>query len=706
MKISLGMTLRSGAWGGGNQFGHALSRYLEERGIEVYYDLNDPELDLILLADPRIDLEITAYNHHDILHYLRRVNPNALVVQRVNECDERKAMQGEVNPKLRQAARIADHSVFVSGWLRDLHLAQGMETHAHSVILNGSEPMIFHPQGYRRWDGQEPLRLVTHHWGRDWLKGFDIYQQLDEWLADPRYQKRITFTYIGNLPDGFRFQRATYREPLSGKALADALRAQHVYITASRNEPGSNHQNEGALCGLPLLYIESGSIPEYAQGFGIAFTPETFQEKLDEMLASYDHWADRMADYPHTADHTSEAYYRLFMELLENREAILNRRRWVEQIRVVKGDRSTAVKWLRGLPQTILPFLESLKVPGQAGRFFPAGEGLTRAGREIALPFSCLALKTVYMLGAWDQQAEWLEFIRSFQVEGNPLGEAWGKNAFVDSPLTQRVIWQTRRWRRLWEKITPPKQMTPLQRLLSAESKQAIAALADVGAETTRPYQGFPVTPQALKRYLDSFDWSKPWASGAHLATLAVFYRTQAPRFLPDDRVQELLGICHEFVGNLVDPASGTYFRGQQPGHGELINGAMKILTALDWLEIPVHLPEKLIDTTLSQAPLSEGCHLVDAVYVLYRCGQQTDYRQKDIEAFCIQVVDMMIEHYNPLDGGFSYNVGSSQTHMHRVHITRGRPVSDIHGTVLLTWAAAMILHLLGEAEGWKVIRP
>lgn len=700
------MNLRSGAWGGGNQFGHALSHYLENQGVEVSYDLSDPNLDLILLADPRIDLEITAYNHHDILHYLRQVNTKAVVVHRINECDERKGFRDVVNPQLRQATRVADHTVFVSSWLRDLHLAQGMEPQAHSVILNGSNSSIFHAQGNRRWDRQEPLRLVTHHWGRDWLKGFDIYQQVDDWLADPRYQNRIAFTYIGNLPDGFRFRHATYLEPLSGKALADALRAQHVYLTASRNEPGSNHQNEGALCGLPLLYIDSGSIPEYAQGFGICFTPENFQEKLDEMLESYEQWADRMVDYPHTSDHTCTAYHRLFTDLLESRDVILTRRRWGKAIQGVKGDRAKAVTWLRGLPETILPFLESLKVPGQVGRFFPTSEGLTRAGREIALPFSCLALKTTFMLGAWNQQTEWLDFICSFQADGNPLGVNWGENAFIDSPLTQRVIWQTRRWQRLWEKIFLPKQLTPLQRLLSAESKQAIAALTDVGAGTPLPYRGFPTTPKALRRYLDSFDWSKPWASGAHLATIAVFYRTQAPRFLPDDRVQELLSICHKFVGSLVDPITGAYFRDQRPAHGELINGAMKILTALDWLEVPVHLPEKLITTTLSQTPLSEGCHLVDAVYVLYRCAQQTDYRRKDIEAFCIQMVDRMIEHYNPLDGGFSYNVGGSQTHMHRVHITRGRPVSDIHGTILLTWAASMILHLLGESADWQMIRP
>ncbi len=35
MKISLGMNLQLGPWGGGNQFGHTLAEYLNRKGVEV-----------------------------------------------------------------------------------------------------------------------------------------------------------------------------------------------------------------------------------------------------------------------------------------------------------------------------------------------------------------------------------------------------------------------------------------------------------------------------------------------------------------------------------------------------------------------------------------------------------------------------------------------------------------------------------------------
>lgn len=327
MKLSLGMKLRPGPWGGGNQFGLVLTRYLRQRGFEVSFGLDDRDLDLIVLFDPRIEGSTATYAQQEILYYLLRVNRRAVVIHRINECDERKGTT-TVNRQLMQANCFSDHTVFISAWLRDLFLGHGLRPSGHSVVRNGADSTIFHPAGCRRWNGVEKLRLVTHHWGGGLLKGFDIYRRLDELLGKPGIGEKVEFTYIGNLPDGFHFVNALYIEPLSGTELADAIRRNHVYITASQNEPAGMHHIEGAMCGLPLLYRESGALPEYCNGFGISFTTENFGQRLKEMMTSYGHWAGRMKDYPHTAERMCESYYHLFMDLLERREKILQRRKW------------------------------------------------------------------------------------------------------------------------------------------------------------------------------------------------------------------------------------------------------------------------------------------------------------------------------------------------------------------------------------------
>ena len=321
------MNLQLGPWGGGNQWGHSLAAFLRRKGVEVSFDLSDPSLDLIVLTEPRSHLKSSAYSDRDIIRYLLRKNPRTIVVHVVNECDERKGTTG-VNEMLIRANVCADHTVFVSTWLRDLFLRCRLRTSDPSVILNGANKEIFNARGHQRWDRSEKLRLVTHHWGANLLKGFDIYERLDRMLTASKFADKIEFTYIGNLPQSFRFAKARFVEAQSGVELTASIRSHHVYLTASQNEPAGMHHIEGAMCGLPLLYRESGGMPEYCSGFGVPFTTENFEQKLQEIIHTYDHWADRMEEYPHTAGRMGEQYYDQFVELLDRRDELIEQRTW------------------------------------------------------------------------------------------------------------------------------------------------------------------------------------------------------------------------------------------------------------------------------------------------------------------------------------------------------------------------------------------
>ena len=85
---------------------------------------------------------------------------------------------------LAEANRAADHTVFVSDWLRDYHASRWFDLmRPHSVILNGADPSIFHPIGAATWKPGTPLRLVTHHWSDNMSKGFELYARIDEVIA-------------------------------------------------------------------------------------------------------------------------------------------------------------------------------------------------------------------------------------------------------------------------------------------------------------------------------------------------------------------------------------------------------------------------------------------------------------------------------------------------------------------------------------------
>ena len=245
-------------------------------------------------------------------------NPKAVAVQRINECDERKNTRS-MNARLKLANYCMDHTIFIASWLKDIDLWHNNPGARSSVILNGGDTSVYHDEGYKPWNGQEPVKLVTHHWGGNWMKGFDVYQKLDEFIGSQTEGPKVEFTYIGNLPQGFEFKHSHHVAPLSGEELATELRKHHIYLTASINEPAGMHHIEGALCGMPLLYRESGGLPEYCNNFGESFNgPDDFQGALDRMLANYDKWLQSLENYPHTAEKMAQIYCDTFEKLAAN----------------------------------------------------------------------------------------------------------------------------------------------------------------------------------------------------------------------------------------------------------------------------------------------------------------------------------------------------------------------------------------------------
>lgn len=324
MKVAINQRVVDGPWGGGNRFVAALIERLAASGHVVAHDLESADIDIILVIDPRWRSPNISFGPRAIFNYLQFRNSKAIVVHRINECDERKNTRG-MNFRLRAANYCADHTVFVGSWLKDLNVWQRGER--HSVILNGADATVFKPGDNAVWNGSAPLKLVTHHWGGNWMKGFDIYSELDRMLDEPEWAAKVSFTYIGNLPRGFSFKHANYVQPLNGTALAAELRRHHGYISASINEPGGHHQNEGALCGLPLLYRRSGCMPEYCAGFGVDFDENDFPTRLDEYIRQYPALKSAMNVFPHTADAMVEHYLELFESLYAKRAEIAGQRR-------------------------------------------------------------------------------------------------------------------------------------------------------------------------------------------------------------------------------------------------------------------------------------------------------------------------------------------------------------------------------------------
>ena len=315
MKISFGSKIVTGPWGGGNLFLINLKNYLTSNGHQVVFGLDDKDVDIILFTDPRTGRGSTSLiSSKDIKKYKRHINKNVKVIQRINECDERKNTK-KINKLYLKSSEVADHVVFVSEWLRKIYLDLGMEKEKTSVIMSGSDTLIFNPIGATKKPVNRKFKVLTHHWSSNWMKGFELYLQLDKKLSEPTLKNKIEFTYIGNVDKKYEFSNTNILQPLSGLELAEEIKNHDIYITGSLNEPSGNHHIEAALCGLPILYFNSGGIPEYCQDYGLEIDIENFEEKILYMIDYYDIFKNKMKNYPFKSEKMPSNYLKLFNNL-------------------------------------------------------------------------------------------------------------------------------------------------------------------------------------------------------------------------------------------------------------------------------------------------------------------------------------------------------------------------------------------------------
>jgi len=309
MKILFTLEPQDKAMGGGNFFVENFIKFLKSKNHNIVFNL-EKEIDLIFIIDPRKG-KFKKYSIDNFIEY-KKNNPNVKIIHRVNECDIKREKSINIEPKLLETMKIADKVIFVSKWLEEYFITKYKLKINSTAILNGCNREHFFPKNKNL---SKKIKIVTHHWSDNYLKGFHIYNKIDKLL---KKKNNFEFIYIGRYNKDYNPKRINLISPKKGLELGSLLRDCDIYLTATQNEPGAMHYLEGISCGLPVLYCTGGGgVQEICCKYGEEFSDiDTFIEKLDLIKNNYDNYVNKI-DYEYlSSERCCQQYYDEIIKLI------------------------------------------------------------------------------------------------------------------------------------------------------------------------------------------------------------------------------------------------------------------------------------------------------------------------------------------------------------------------------------------------------
>jgi len=305
MKIYFNRRPILGPWGGGSKVLNEIVEECKSRSHELFFEEDiklSLDFDVIFCMDPRPN---HASNFYDLMS---KKNSGNIFVQRVGDLGTHG--KPDLLEVLKRTSSVVDKVIFPSEWAKN-YLTNISGIKDSVVIPNAPLKKFIDSKKSTKYSGGT-MKLVTHHWSDNNMKGFDVYEKLDKFCES---KGDTTFTYIGRKPSGVFLKNSI--GPQDVESLSRLLAQNHVYVTASKKEAGANHVLEAMALGLPILYHkDGGSINEYCQSRGIEYE-------------DFDHLIEILSDKSRIRDLQNVSYERTSLDMA--REYVDFFERWAHE---------------------------------------------------------------------------------------------------------------------------------------------------------------------------------------------------------------------------------------------------------------------------------------------------------------------------------------------------------------------------------------
>ena len=301
--------------GGVTSFRLKFENGLNERGLDVTYDLNQTSDAILVLAGTRklFPLWSARRRGQRIVQRLDGIN----WVHRVRWAGPRytvRAIYGNANLSFIRR-RLANHviyqSQFIKGWWEDWYRPARVPA---SVILNGVDLERYTPDGlHERPSGHYRLLIVEGSLAGAQNSGLFHAVELAERLS---HQYKIELCIVGRVDGHIKNQlqrhtsfRVRFLDAIPREQIPWIMRSSHVLFSAEVNPPCPNSVIEALACGLPVVGFDTGSLSEIVEkGAGVLAPYGTNPWKLQkpDISALVDAAREVLDDQPHFRKYARE----------------------------------------------------------------------------------------------------------------------------------------------------------------------------------------------------------------------------------------------------------------------------------------------------------------------------------------------------------------------------------------------------------------
>jgi glycosyltransferase involved in cell wall biosynthesis len=185
----------------------------------------------------------------------------------------------KADAKQKLVNRFADVTIFQSDYCR-------YSTRERFPVIGGDGPVIHNPVDLDLFTPEGPahdlpgstprLAFVTFSTNpmKGWPAVYDFARQYPE----------LTFILVGRYDDPPDLPNIHVFGKVAHEDLPALLRGCDAFLAFQRNEACPNVVLEAMACGLPLLYVASGAIPELVGECGYPVDSETFRDQLQRLM--------------------------------------------------------------------------------------------------------------------------------------------------------------------------------------------------------------------------------------------------------------------------------------------------------------------------------------------------------------------------------------------------------------------------------------